>query len=100
MITREEAKRLMYDIMNSGIISDEIEEKLQDVANCLEFEQYGLHMWGASDNDIETLTTSMRTDSPDYPAHIKKQQEIADYHRFTPSPFECDQEKGEEQEDE
>lgn len=88
MITREEAKELMYDLINSGILSDEIETKLQDVANAIEYEQYGLHMWGASDEDVYTLAVSMRTDIPEYLDFLKKQQVTEERHRFVPSEYE------------
>lgn len=35
-ITREEAITTLYDVINSGIISDELEGKLQDIASCID----------------------------------------------------------------
>lgn len=34
-MTRAEASRTIYEIINSGIVSEEIEEKLTDLANTL-----------------------------------------------------------------
>lgn len=88
MITREDAKIVLYEVMNSGIISDELEGDLQEIVNCIEYEQLGLHMWGADDGDVGTLAMAMRTDIPEYQEHVKKQQAIADRHRFTPAEYE------------
>lgn len=41
-ITREEAITTLYDVINSGIISDELEGKLQDIASCIDNEEQGL----------------------------------------------------------
>lgn len=38
MITRTEAISALYEIINSGIISEELEDKLQEVANLIEIE--------------------------------------------------------------
>lgn len=32
-MTREEAKELIYELINSGILADELEEKLTDLAD-------------------------------------------------------------------
>lgn len=48
-ITREEAVKTLYNIINSGIISDELEGKLQDIASCIDNEEQGLFTWGADD---------------------------------------------------
>ena len=91
MITREKAQERIYDVINSGIIDEDLETDLQEIAHCIEFEQFCLHMWGADDMDVGTLVTSMRTDIPEYAEHVKKQQAIAAKHRFTPSEFEKDE---------
>ena len=46
-ITRKEAIKTIYDIMNFGILSEELENALQDIANCIEHENDGLFLWGA-----------------------------------------------------
>lgn len=47
MITRTEARDVLYDIINSGIISEEMEDKIQDIVNCLfDEEELGIHSWG------------------------------------------------------
>lgn len=32
-MTREDAKKIIYEVINSGIISEELEQELTDVAN-------------------------------------------------------------------
>ena len=44
-ITRKEVVKTIYDIMNSGILSEELENALQDIANCIEHENDGLFLW-------------------------------------------------------
>ncbi len=34
-MTREEAKAAIYEVINSGIISEDLEERLQEAANCI-----------------------------------------------------------------
>ena len=46
MITREQAIYAIYEIINSGIIDMELEARLQDIANCIDAENYGVHLWG------------------------------------------------------
>ena len=46
MITREQAIYAIYEIINSGIIDMELENRLQDIANCIDAENYGVHLWG------------------------------------------------------
>ena len=46
MITREQAIYAIYEIINSGIIDMELENKLQAIASCIDAENYGVHLWG------------------------------------------------------
>ena len=39
-IDREDAVIVLYDIINSGIISDELEQKLIDIANAIENDSF------------------------------------------------------------
>ena len=60
-ITREQAQGTLYDLINSGILDKEIEEKLQDVVNCIDAENEGLFLWGA-DDDADELFICRRDD--------------------------------------
>jgi len=82
MITRQEAINVLYQIMNSGIIDEELEDALQEIANCIEDENYlKIHSWGMPCNEYIKLHTSKRTDLPDYAAFIKECEEI--YKRYS-----------------
>ena len=39
MPTREEAVETLYSIINSGMLSDELTEKLEDIAKCISAEE-------------------------------------------------------------
>lgn len=69
-ITREEAVTTLYDVIDSGIISDELEGKLQDIASCIDNEEWGLFTWGA-DDDVMDLFVAKREDliTPEWEQH-------------------------------
>lgn len=71
-ITRKEAIKTIYDIMNSGILSEELENALQDIANCIEYENDGLFLWGA-DDEVSDLFAARRKDliPPEWEEHCK-----------------------------
>lgn len=86
-ITRDEALGTIYDLINSCILSEEIEIKLQEIANNIENEKYGLHMWGADNEEYSKITTSYREDllTDEFVAECKQ---IWEKYSFTPSTFE------------
>ena len=86
-ITRNEAIETLYDLMNSGVLSEEIECKLQEIANNIENENYGLHLWGADNEEYAVLVTAVREDevTEEYIANGKR---IWKKYSYAPSPFE------------
>ena len=88
MITRERAISVIYQLINSGVLNEELEDQLQDIANCIEEEKLGIHAWGMYYEDYITLKTAIRTDLPDSDPFIQKQKRIIAEHRFSPSKFE------------
>lgn len=86
-ITREEAIETLYDLLNSGILSEEIEDKIQDIADNIENERYGLHMWGADEEEYAVLYTAKREDLITDEDRAEGQR-IWDKYTFTPSPHE------------
>ena len=83
MITRQQAVSVIYEVVNSGILSDELEGNLQDVANCIEDEEMlQIHAWGMPDDDHSMLHTAFRTDLPVYDEMMKKCEEIQKRYRF------------------
>ena len=49
-ITRGEAVNTINKIINSGIISEELEQELQQIATCINAEDDGRFLWGAEDD--------------------------------------------------
>lgn len=86
-ITRDEALEALQALLDSGILSEELDEKIQDIAGVIENEKYGLHMWGADNVEYAVLYTAVREDlqTEEYIANCKR---IWDKYSFTPSPFE------------
>ena len=83
MITRQRAVRTLYTVINCGIIDEELEMSLQDIANCIEDETYlGIHAWGMSDEEYMKLHTARRTDLPDYEDYMKECREIYGKYKF------------------
>lgn len=54
MPTRLQAVRKLYDLINSGILAEDLEQDLRDIANCIEAEEnLGIFLWGADDDYID-----------------------------------------------
>ncbi|MCR5835973.1 MAG: hypothetical protein K6G88_05680 [Lachnospiraceae bacterium] len=59
MPTREKAVEILYEIINSGILDEELEVKIQDIASCIAAEDdNGIFIWGAEENDWIDLYVS------------------------------------------
>lgn len=98
-ITRDEALEALQTLLNSGILSEELDAKIQDIADVIENEKCGLHLWGADNKEYAVLYTAVRKDmiTDDY---IKEGQRIWQKYAFVPSQFEakeiCEYIEGEE----
>lgn len=86
MITRQEAIVTIRDIINSGILSEDITDKLEDIAICIEEEQLGYHRWNA-DDDFALLHIAHRSDlwTDELIAQTKA---VSDKYSFKPAPYE------------
>lgn len=62
MITREEAINTCLEIIDAGILAEDIESSLQDIVSCLEAEMIGRHEWGVEDDKLGVLYTAKRVD--------------------------------------
>lgn len=91
LMTREEAVETLYELLESGILNDALEQEVQEIANCIEEENNGLHIWGADLDEIITIHTPKRADLIT-PEHIKECQKICEKYAFGLSPFEKEQE--------
>lgn len=75
MITRLEAIETLYDLISSGILADDIEGRLQDIASCIEAELIGRHEWGVPREDLAKLYSAVRVD-------LVTDNDIDDYDRI------------------
>ena len=57
MITRQGAIEALYKVIDSGILSEELEEQLTETAKCIEAEDpendLGVFLWGADDDYVD-----------------------------------------------
>lgn len=86
MITRQEAIVTIHVIIDSGILSEDITDKLEDIAICIEEEQLGYHRWNA-DDDFNLLHIARRSDlwTDELIAQTKAASEK---YSFKPAPYE------------
>ena len=62
VITRDEAINILYTLVNSGILSETLEEKLREIADNIEMEKIGYHFWGADREENAKLFTAVHVD--------------------------------------
>lgn len=66
MPTRKEAIETLYELINSGILSEDISSKLEDIAKCIEVEDsennLGISLWGVLEDDWVELVIAYRED--------------------------------------
>lgn len=78
-ITREEAVGVLHRASGSGILDDDLEDMLEEVATCISAEEeMGIFLWGADDDAIDLFVmkrSDLITDE-----WIKHQQEL--YERY------------------
>lgn len=89
MITREEAVRVLYAVTNSGIIADDLGEKLHDIIKCIQSgdreNDFGIDIWGAKEDDWIDLYVSRRVDliTPEWEQH---QRDVYEKYRIKENP--------------
>lgn len=87
-LNREEAISILYDVINSDIINDEIADKLQEIANLIETEgQWHIDAFGMNAKDYGKLIVSPLCSingviQESYKAHIKECNEIVEKYRW------------------
>lgn len=87
MITREEAIQQLYDLVQADVLNDEIALKLNGIVECIEGENDGLHLWGASDYEVTRLYTAY--DEKEYTDELEDELNgIYNKYHFEPSPYE------------
>lgn len=88
MIDREHAIKTLYAMTESGLLNEELEEDLIDVANCIAAEEDGLHLWNADDHEVAELYTTVGGDEPFIREHEALCDKLYKKYRFEPSKFE------------
>lgn len=85
-VTREEAKSTLIELIDSGVLDLDIEDKLTQIYSIIDAEQVGYHVWGA-DNDVSILFVARRSDliTEEY---IKEVEEVKKKYSFVPAPYE------------
>lgn len=89
MITREEAQETLFQLADSGVLNDDLENKLNEIANLIEREEHGFHFWGAPFEDYTKTVTAYRTDLVS-DKMIEDFQRIEETYKFTPCEAERD----------
>lgn len=97
MMSREESMQVLCSLMNTGILSEDVELALNDIVICIQGEINGFHFWSGDDQDITDLNTAKRADTitDDWLQHCEK---IANKYKYGLSPFEIELEKKEAEE--
>lgn len=87
MINRDDAIEVLRNLTESDILSEEIEEKLEQIILCIEEEQDGRHIWGATSDDWTELHIAYRSDlwTDDL---AMKMENICQKYSFVPAPYE------------
>lgn len=44
MISRSNAIDVIYDLINSGILDESIEDALNEIVTCIDYEECGMHL--------------------------------------------------------
>ena len=89
-ITRDEAIETLNALLDSGILAEDTEEKVQEIVDAIDNEKLGLHMWGAEEEEYAVLYTAvsedMRTEE-----YIENGRRIWQKYSFVPSSHEAEE---------
>ena len=77
MITREQAIDALYEVVNSGILYYELEQRLSEIATAIVYENYGIHLWGTDEDEIEDFDPYVFAPSDFEEAEVKANIEKA-----------------------
>lgn len=87
VITREEAVEVLTQLINSGVLTYDIEEKLVDISNLIDLERVGYHFWGADEEEFAKLHIALNNEVI-MPKLEEELERIDDKYSFIPSHFE------------
>ena len=83
-LSRQEACTVLHELAGSGILSEELEENLDEIANLISYELDGEHFWGQSYESSNKLRIAYRDDlwTDELIKEVSEQHENA---RFVPA---------------
>lgn len=86
-IRRKVAVTTLYELVNSGILSEDFSELLEEIADNIEMEEIGYHFWGADREEKAKIFTAIEAESItlEYEAECER---IDEKYSFVPSHFE------------
>ncbi len=85
-ITRNEAVECLYNLINSDVLDCDILDDLEEIANCIDHENEGYHLWGA-DDEAADLFSIPRSDL--ITEEVRNERErLCKKYSFTPAPYE------------
>lgn len=89
-LSRQESIDVLRAISSTGLLAEEIEDELDEIANLISYELDGEHFWGQSYESGDKLRVSYREDlwTDELIAEATKQHNNA---RFIPAPNEIEE---------
>lgn len=83
-LSRQEACTVLYELASSGVLSEELEENLDEIANLISYELDGEHFWGQPYESSDKLRVAYRDDlwTDELIKEVSEQHENA---RFVPA---------------
>ncbi len=61
-LSRQEACTVLHELASSGVLSEELEENLDEIANLISYELDGEHFWGQSYESSDKLRVAYHDD--------------------------------------
>jgi hypothetical protein len=61
-LSRQEACTILHELASSGVLSEELEDNLDEIANLISYELDGEHFWGQSYESGNKLRVAYRDD--------------------------------------
>lgn len=83
-LSRQEACTVLHELASSSVLSEELEENLDEIANLISYELEGEHFWGQSYESSNKLRIAYRDDlwTDELVKEVSEQHENA---RFVPA---------------
>lgn len=90
MITRDEAVNLLYELADSTALSEEVKNKLVEIANIIDDENIGYHFWGAKTLEKGKVFATYEKSSMT-PQLLDELEALSEKYSYIPSAYERDE---------